>query len=259
MVTKRKNLNNQLDASTAAVTLILKLVLVLTVAIVAALGIASVFVTYVLAPDWAETLNRASVLRIAVSIFASIMFAILGIRILSKTQLSNPWKVRVICATVTFMMSLIWSLAANFNTIGDSEILTILANQMCQGIEYDYGLYYLDHYPYQAGYLSFLYVVAKIFGAGNYFACRFFNMICAALLVVVISRITQLISKDEKTANIAAIICTAFLPLAFLTHFIYGNIPGLFFSLLAVEQTMKMEVEREREREREVLRCLLGT
>ena len=93
---------------------------------------------------------------------------------------------------------------------------------------------YLSIYPFQLGMTGFIQLIYTIFGQNNYMVLQFINILASLGIAYVLYQITWLLFNDETVLQYFCILSIAMLPLHLYTTFIYGNLLGLCFSLLAI-------------------------
>lgn len=93
---------------------------------------------------------------------------------------------------------------------------------------------YLSIYPFQLGMTGFIQLIYTIFGQNNYMVLQFINILASLGIAYVLYQITWLLFNDETVLQYFCILLIAMLPLHLYTTFIYGNLLGLCFSLLAI-------------------------
>ena len=204
-----------------------------TIVIVFLVGLASVLITYGFPQDLGEYLIRTTNKELLYSIIGTMILGTVLLALSYNIHINNSRKIRLICGGVSFLIALFWCLLANVSPHDDPLVLLNIADGTLNGTPGSVDYSYLNRYPYQGGFLLYLYLICSIFGAKNYIALRIFNMLCVALIVIVLSLIAELVSNKKEVGSITAILTTLFLPLAFLTTFMYGNIPSFLFCLVA--------------------------
>lgn len=117
----------------------------------------------------------------------------------------------------------------------DSEALSEIAIAFLHG---DYsgfdGDSYLAHYPHQLGMIAFLEIIYFIFGINNFTVLQFLNIIAICSVIYFLHRITEELFHDPKIQVILSILCIGMLPLYLYVTFIYGDIPGMGFTVPAI-------------------------
>ena len=88
---------------------------------------------------------------------------------------------------------------------------------------------------------------------------RYINVISIALITFVLYKITDIIYKDERRNKIVILFSLLFIQFPLLSTFVYGDIIGLMFVLIAVYQTLcvikkeKNIYEKIKERQRQYI------
>ena len=213
-----------------------KAILAVTIAVILLLGLASVLITYGFPQDFGEFLIRSANKELLHSFLCTLVLGTGLLALTNNINLTNSQRIRLVSSCVTFVVALVWCLIANVSPQGDSLVLLNIADATLHGTHGDYS--YLNRYPFQGGFLLYLYLMCSIFGAKNYIAFRMLNILCVTLIVFVLALIAELVSNKKEVGSVTAILTTLFLPLAFLTTFMYGNVPSFLFCLVAAWQAL---------------------
>lgn len=117
----------------------------------------------------------------------------------------------------------------------DSQALSEIAIAFLKG---DYsgftGDSYLAHYPHQLGMIAFLELIYFIFGVNNFAILQFLNLIAICFVVYYLHRITEELFHNPQVQILLSILCMGMLPLYLYVTFIYGDIPGMGFTVPAI-------------------------
>lgn len=97
---------------------------------------------------------------------------------------------------------------------------------------------YLDRYPFQIGTVLVLELIYRIFGDSQVVVFQVCNVLAATGTIYIIYRITNFLFHNEKINKIYLLLSLLCYPLIIFTTFVYGNICGLFFAILAVYLAM---------------------
>ena len=92
---------------------------------------------------------------------------------------------------------------------------------------------YCDMWPHQLGLIALVELLFRIVGTYNYFACQ---LICVGMAVGIGILGFQLVRQMSEHMAVAAAYCILMfvcLPLIFYTSWVYGDIPSIFFMMLA--------------------------
>lgn len=133
-----------------------------------------------------------------------------------------------------FVMGLFWLSVATTSPRADQFSSFVISEQLYSRSLDSAARDYIGMYPFQSGYILFLYFMGFLFGPGNWIPIRIFNILCSALIAVTLVKLTDSFFHDKRTNLIVTILCLSFFPLVFFTNFVYGNIPCLTFCLSAV-------------------------
>lgn len=88
------------------------------------------------------------------------------------------------------------------------------------------------------GYGVFFGIIYKIIGIADPIVIRYINVISIALITFMLYKITDIIYKDERRNKIVILFSLLFIQFSLLSTFVYGDIIGLMFVLIAVYQTL---------------------
>ena len=88
------------------------------------------------------------------------------------------------------------------------------------------------------GYGVFFGIIYKIIGIADPMVIRYINVISIALITFMLYKITNIIYKDERRNKIVILFSLLFIQFPLLSTFVYGDIIGLMFVLIAVYQTL---------------------
>ena len=88
------------------------------------------------------------------------------------------------------------------------------------------------------GYGVFFGIIYKIIGIADPIVIRYINVISIALITFMLYKITDIIYKYERRNKIVILFSLLFIQFPLLSTFVYGDIIGLMFVLIAVYQTL---------------------
>lgn len=92
---------------------------------------------------------------------------------------------------------------------------------------------YLFLHPHQSGLILYEYIVGFIFGDDDYLILQIINMLALLVAFFCIYKITRIMFKNKKVSILTILGLFLFLPITFYITFLYGNILGLAFSMIA--------------------------
>lgn len=90
---------------------------------------------------------------------------------------------------------------------------------------------YISNCQNQIGFLLFHYIVSGLFGSNNYVVIQLINVIALVITYKCFMDICKI--QNMQHGNILLLLLAGFLPLTTYVTFVYGNILGLLFSMLA--------------------------
>ena len=169
---------------------------------------------------------------------------------------SKEKRIRILLGLVllyTLCFCVLWVKGAGCIPVGDQASVCTAAEGFRNG---DYSMLTQDSYekylfihPHQLGLTALIELIFACFGNGNFQAFEYLNCLGAVLCVYSGHRITRLLAKDKRGIVYYLLLAACCFPLFFYVTFVYGEIPSLTYSLLAV--WMYLEYQR-----REKKRCL---
>ncbi len=146
-------------------------------------------------------------------------------------------KMIITCIIFWTIIAVIWIVSTQLMPRADQLYIMDTATNLRNNNTIDFNKgNYLDRNPTQIGIVMFLYAFSFIFGNGNYIALQFLNIPAILLTIYFIYKTSKLMFKQNnilKDDRIVILAILGFMPLIFYVTFIYGNIYGLFFSILA--------------------------
>jgi len=88
------------------------------------------------------------------------------------------------------------------------------------------------------GYGVFFGIIYKIIGIADPMVIRYINVFSIAIITFMLYKITNIIYRDERRNKIVILFSLLFIQFPLLSTFVYGDIIGLMFVLIAVYQTL---------------------
>lgn len=181
-------------------------------------------------------LNVCAVLVVLLLFIGAKIFRPISVR-LKKLEENNAMflRCRRILLTVLFLLGLIWVLATQYNAISDQYGVQSAA----YGIKTEeYSSFelggYISTYPNQFGLMWISYLFAIIFGSYNYIAFQIMNVFGLVLLYRELSEIGRCFGWNKCIQLLTIVVGILFFPPIMYCSFVYGNIMGLAFSVLAI-------------------------
>ncbi len=158
-----------------------------------------------------------------------------------KEEKSQEKRIHILLAAVlcwTFFFTVWWIFAAKCIPVGDQASVCTSAEGFRNG---DYSMLTMDSYerylyihPHQLGLTALIELVFAVFGNGNHMAFQFMNCLGAVVCVFSGYRITRLLTEERRAWIYYLFLAAVCFLLFFYVTFVYGEIPALTFSLLAV-------------------------
>ncbi len=122
----------------------------------------------------------------------------------------------------------------------DGASVSISAAQFLNGNYSSFlGNNYLFRYPHQISLAAFWEIVYYLFGVENFIVLQFVNVIAIFSVVYFFHRITYELFENYDIQVILSLLCIGMLPLYLYATYIYGDVPGMGFSVPAVYFVIK--------------------
>ena len=140
----------------------------------------------------------------------------------------------------TAAVAILWLYYTKSTPVADQQYVRDIAEQFY--MEEYYSLekgYYLYIYPFQLGMSAFIELSFSIFGRNSLLLLRIFNVLASCLTFYSLYRITDLTFHNKKINNLVILLMFGCFPPIMYCTFVYGNIMGLGFSLVAVWMQLK--------------------
>lgn len=141
-----------------------------------------------------------------------------------------------VCCVLSTAISIYWVCNSGSAPQGDQSIIVGFADEFNNGNFY--GIQrggYLAMYPHLLGLVTFLRVLFRVFGAGNYYAFQFFQALLVPVIVFTGCMITRELSEDDvKTELYYLLFAMTCFPMYAYTTFVYGDMVSIPFALLAI-------------------------
>lgn len=184
---------------------------------------------------------------------AGIFFAVvLGLSYLEKklTKRCMIWIERVfLCISVLWIACCCfwWISALDRQPVGDQAFIYGGASYFLEG-QYSFlgSGGYCEIYPHQLGLIAFVELLFLVFGAYNYFA---YQLMCASMAVGIVFLGYYLLKEQTDIFAIRIAYCLLMMgcvPLVCYTSWVYGEVPSVFFSMLAACFAVKWESGRSK-------------
>lgn len=174
-------------------------------------------------------------------IFLGLVAAVWCFLLLAEKRLSG--NARRLISELAILAALVWIAAAGFYWIGSADRVpngdcAFLYGGASYFIEGDYKFLrspggYFAMYPHQLSLTALMEVLFRIVGAYHYLSYERISVLLAVAIVFVGYLILREISTDMAPAVMYCLTAMCCLPLIFYTSWVYGDLPSIFFSLLA--------------------------
>lgn len=128
---------------------------------------------------------------------------------------------------------------------GDQAFLCAAATYFMEG---DYSFLgaggYCQIYPHQLGLIAFLELFFSVVGRNNYLAFEWLNVFFAAASVFLGYRFLRETELARTARILYCLLIPGCVPLIFYTSWVYGDIPSIFFTMLAVSLAVRYQKRR---------------
>lgn len=172
---------------------------------------------------------------VVVLFLLSIMYFIYN-KILKKI---NEKHLLIFVLLFTFIIGITWVLISKSPVKVDQKMVSVIATEF---IANDFHTFenggYMSYHPLQIGIIFFVELVYKIFGVNSLYF-QILNVFFTVGCIYFLYKICNNIFKNELVNKILLIILMGFFHLTLLNVYVYGNLVGLFFSLISVYCTLK--------------------
>lgn len=150
-------------------------------------------------------------------------------------------RIRILLGLVllyTLCFCVLWVKGAGCIPVGDQASVCAAAEGFRNGdfsmLTQDSYEKYLFIHPHQLGLTALIELIFACFGNGNFQAFEYLNCLGAVLCVYAGYGITGLLAKDKRGSVYYLLLAACCFPLFFYVTFVYGEIPSITYSLLAV-------------------------
>lgn len=141
-------------------------------------------------------------------------------------------------AILSYILATVWIVSAQATPQSDALILYDIANQIDTGfLEPLNQSSYIVFFPYQLGFVSFLRLMIKIFGYGNYIGIQLVLALNVPLIIVSAAGIIHYIvpkAQEGKATFFMGIFSLCSIPLYMYSTFIYGDLPYAGLSMVSI-------------------------
>ena len=137
------------------------------------------------------------------------------------------------------ILGIIWINISKYVLISDQHLVHNIGRVLALNMEMDEGiLLYIMKCPHQLGIGVFIGIIYKITGISNYIIIQYLNVFSIIIITYMLYKITNAIYNDENKNKIVSILSLLFIQFPMLSTFVYGDIIGLMFVLIAVYQAI---------------------
>ncbi len=156
----------------------------------------------------------------------------------------------IVVCLYTLVFGIWWVGAAKCLPLGDQNSVCVAASQFLNG---NYEMLTIDSYekylfihPHQLGLTALLELTFTLFGDGNYLAFEYLSCIGAVLTVYAGYRITRYLTGRKEAWIHYLLLAACCFPLLFYVVFVYGEMPSITFSALALWGFLEYRCRKEK-------------
>lgn len=148
-------------------------------------------------------------------------------------------KYRHVLICIFFAVAFIWVISTQYIPGSDQEAIQ---NAVFNLHHNDYSMFeengYLVRNPHQLGLVWFYYLFSFIFGSYNFIVLQIINVVCLTIVYYQMSIISSYFGLSRAGQLMVILSGIIFFPPIMYCSFLYGNIPGLCFAMVAVRYEM---------------------
>lgn len=186
-----------------------------------------------------ENSVRESVAYSSDSVLLNLLTAAIGAAVLfliKKSKLKiNPAILTGVLFVWTAVLGILWVFAVKSSPTQDSFIVTDAAAAAARGEYSNLHEEYFLRFPFQLGYVLWSEVFIRLLHLeNNFLALEVVNVLCLAATFALLAQTVRLLSDKESVFHSTVLLCMTCAPAILFCTFLYGNIPGLLFAVLAV-------------------------
>lgn len=216
--------------------ILIQICYIIGIIITISIGIASFILTYYFTNTYSEYLEYMNyrIDNLLLNAIGVVLFLIV-IYIVKKLLKKVSNKIFLIVTTIIIMLlSAIFICIARILPKADQEVMTYLASEFMKGnydaLETD-G--YLNRFPFQLGYMYLTELLFRLVREST-IVMQLLNVICIGGIIILLYKFTNKMFQNKEVNKIFCLLMLGFLPIVFFSTFVYGNIIGLLFALIAI-------------------------
>ena len=148
-------------------------------------------------------------------------------------------KIRNICLIIIGITGAAWVILTQSHA-GADQYYVLKAAAGLRGHDYSMFMYdgYIAKYTNQIGLLFIEYLVGFIVGDYNYIFWQLLNVVMVVFTYKMLSDIFAILNLPRLASVLLLVLGILFFPWTLYSVFIYGNVAGLFFAVMAFKYTM---------------------
>ena len=199
-------------------------------------------------------------INLLVPLFFILLFIFLNL-IFTGKKLQNDKKIKADLLVIALAGGLfsLWIVKGGIRTPGDDQAQVYSAAAL-----FNMGNYinlspggYVDMYVQQLGYISYVRVIFLLFGNYNFRAVQYINCLWIVGIIYLSGRCLRHFCDAPISQLMGSLFMAAFLPVHYLSSWVYGDIPFYFFQFLFFDSYF--EFEKTRGRKAQVILICSGT
>lgn len=173
------------------------------------------------------------------SVFLIVILITVVLYILVKKDKIKLKYFLIISMLVQIVLGVIWINISKTPVFSDQLLVHKIGKELIEnGKLSEEVLIYIMTCPHQLGIRSIFGIIYKIIGIADPIVIRYINVFSIAIITFMLYKITNIIYKDERRNKIVILFSLLFIQFPLLSTFVYGDIIGLMFVLIAVYQTL---------------------
>ena len=219
-------------------TILIRILVVVAGIIFAGLSIISMIFSYVNVDLPDEHVYRVTdniVLNIVAVVVIFGLLVILNRRCFKNIEKINTNIVAMCLSAVAVVLSILWILGSGTEVQADQWKICDAAVQINNGNYegFDKGNY-LAECPHQLGIITLLRLIFAVFGEWNYLPFQILSAISVGVTIYYTYKLASVMTGIKSVELIATILTFICVPLYFYTPFVYGEVPSIALSVVAM-------------------------
>lgn len=189
-----------------------------------------------------KVLYRLNFVHIAIGVFLMlglIVFLVNKVKISTKKLLLGVIGVNIILSALFIYMTKTFQ-------VSDQASVQHVVKAVMTGKGLESVISYIQWYPHQLGLVGYSELIYTITGGINEYKLQALNIIYNVIIIFMLYKITDIIYKNDKLNRVVIILSLLFVHLVMFSTFVYGDIPGLAFTLVSVYFLFKFAKQEQK-------------